>query len=192
MKPTNLDDMLAEELEKQTALPPVQPEDYDLYNPASSNYSCKRQRPEHLLMVMLKVQGLSYREIAERVGFSSTAVQGILKLPWARQQIVFEMKKAGRNAVESILESEVSESIHTMVEIRDDKGNKPSDRRAAAEYLINRRLGMPKTAVEHSGSVKLDSLSDEELIRRLPEDERRQFEELGSAVEVKVLDTDRN
>ncbi len=121
------------------------------------------------------------------MGFSDAAVQGILKQPWARQQVVFEMKKAGRNAVESILESEVCESIMTLVEIRNDKEAKPSDRRAAAEYLINRRLGVPKQNVEHSGAVKLESLTDEDLIKRLPQEEKEQLEALGSAVLIKQV-----
>lgn len=189
MKHPTLDDYLSGEFASQTALPPVDPCDYDLYNPAGPSYNVKRQRPEHLLMVMLKAQGMSYREIAQRTGFCDTAVQAILKQPWARQQVVFEMKKAGRDSIESILAGEVVDSILTLVEIRDNKESRAGDRRSAAEYLINRRLGVPKQSIEHSGSVKLEDLSDEELVKRLPQAEREQHVDLVAKAEAALPTT---
>jgi hypothetical protein len=153
---------------------------YSLHNPTQPTYEVKHQREEHLLMVMLKAQGLSYREIAQKTGFSAIAVGNVLKQPWARQQLLFELKQAGRDALNEMIEEEASESLLTLVEIRDNKDCKAADRRAAAEYLINRKLGTPKAQIEHSGHVKLEELSDEELIKRLPAEERAQLEKQQS------------
>lgn len=107
-----------------------------------------KEQPEHRIMILLKAQGLSGKEIALRTGYTPEHIYTVLRQPWARQQLIRELNEGGRPVIETFLMGEVTSSLQTLVEIRDNPQAKNSDRIAAARDLVDRALGKPTQHVE--------------------------------------------
>jgi hypothetical protein len=157
-------DSLAEEAKAADGWLESQP----LFNPASPAYMLKRERPEHRIIIYLKCQGLTYREIAERIGWSAPGVGNVCKQPWAQRIILAEIGKAGRNAVEVLLNTEDLNSLAKLVQLRDDTEAPKEVQRKCANDILNRKYGMPSQPILHGDVVDPSKLSDAELIAMLP------------------------
>lgn len=107
-----------------------------------------KEKPEHRIVIYLKAQGLSNKEIARRIGYQESWVAQILRQPWARARLVKEIGEQGRDAIASLLQGTVEDSLFTLIDIRDSKDAKAADRVAAANSLLDRFLGKPTQRVE--------------------------------------------
>ena len=105
------------------------------------------EKPEHRMILYLKLQGQSNKEIATLTGYTVTWVRNIIKQPWFRKVFTQEAQTAGLDAVERFLEGEVLESLEVIREIRDNLGQKGNTRLAAANALLDRHLGRPTQKV---------------------------------------------
>lgn len=113
-------------------------------------------------MVFLKAQGLSHVEIAEKTGYTTVGVSNVLRQDWAQQQLLIEIKRAGRDEVSELLRGSAVDSIRTLLEIRDNPEAKNADRRSCADSLLDRFLGKAPQVV-HNTHKNLEDLSDAEL-----------------------------
>lgn len=133
-----------------------------LFNPSNPAYTLKRERPEHRIIVMLKAQGYTNVEIARQIGWTTPGIANIVKQSWARELILKEITKAGRNQVEAVLQGEALNSVLKLIDIRDDEEVAAEVQRKAANDLLDRMYGKPNTPVTHiDGNVK--TLSDAQL-----------------------------
>lgn len=146
-----------------------------LFNDKKPNLAVIHEKPEHRVMIHMKVAGWSNREIAHATGYTDAWVSQILRQPWARDQIIREIDRSGRDGVEAIIEASVKDSVWKVIELR-DSAPKPEIQLAAARDLIDRALGKPTQKVE-STSKNLNisaSLSDlEKQIKTLEEEEAK-------------------
>lgn len=122
--------------------------------------------PEHRLMVLLKAQGYSNREIAELTNYTPVRVSQVLRQPWARRRIVELITQHGTAGIVKLLEGELANNITTLVEVRDDPNSRGSERIAAANALLDRYLGKPVAKVETTHR-DAPAASVEELKRQL-------------------------
>lgn len=150
-----------------------------LSNDKPPNLTILHERPEHRIMVYLKAQGLSNKEIADRCGYGYQWVCQIVRQPWFRQAFLEETKSAGRDAVETFLKGETMNSIVTLVEIRDDTEAKEATRVAAANAILDRALGRPTQHIktEHMPSNTDAQQEMEKLEQELSELKKRQVAE---------------
>ena len=150
-----------------------------LSNDKPPNLTILHERPEHRIMVYLKGQGLSNKEIADRCGYGYQWVCQIVRQPWFRQAFLAEVKEAGRDVVETFLKGEVLNSVVTLVEIRDDIEAKEATRVAAANAILDRALGRP---TQHIKTEQMPTNTDaqvemEKLERELTDLKARQISE---------------
>lgn len=136
---------------------------YNTQPPNAGTRFYKKERWEHRLIAYLKAQGLSNKEIAERVNYSLTAVSQILQLPWVVSLIETEVRSNGQAAVQKMLSATVVDNINTYLEIRDNALARPADRIAAADRLMDRFFGKPNQPITTTASVDVKTLTDEEL-----------------------------
>lgn len=127
-------------------------EDYEsdpdrLHNDSKPNLGIKREKPEHRVILWLKAQGKSNKEIAELTGNTQPWVSQILRQPWARTRILQIIKENGLDEVQTLLQSTTIDSLYTLIEVRDSGKAKPSERTAAANALLDRALGKPVVSV---------------------------------------------
>lgn len=144
-----------------------------LFNDQQPLYTIKHERPEHRIIVFLKAQGLSNKEIAERTGFTTMMVGYTLKQPWARERLLREIEQTGRDGVHELLKGSVEDSVLTLIEVQNDEKAKHSDRLAAANSILDRFFGKPTQRVE-SKNVNIRATAEEvsELEKQLAEVDR--------------------
>lgn len=140
-----------------------------------ASVALKREAPWHRLAAMLAAQGLSYKEIAERINRTPQWVATVLKQPYARSVMLEEIHRAGKDELEALLKGTARDCIWKLIELRDSAVNE-SVQLNAANSLLDRLLGKPTQRVEtdqrHSFSVAEVEKIDEEL-KRLDEAERQ-------------------
>lgn len=107
------------------------------------------EKPEHRLIVYLKAQGHSNKEIADRTGYTQAWISQLTRQPWFRLRLVQELKEAGVDAIESVLKSTALDSVFTLVDLRDDNSAPKAVRAACANSLLDRFRGKPVQTVQH-------------------------------------------
>lgn len=112
-----------------------------LYRDLAPDIEIQREKPEHRIIVLLKAQGFSNTEISAHVGMGKEQVGRVLRQPWARQRLLDLLAEKGGSLVEKFLSGETMDSLHTLVEIRDDKNVHPSVRASTANAILDRALG---------------------------------------------------
>jgi hypothetical protein len=112
------------------------------------NFAILTEKPEHRIIIYLKAQGLSNKEIAERCGYTQSWVCQICRQPWFRLRLVQELKEAGVDAVQTVLKAAALDSVFTLIDIRDDPTTPKAVRSQNCERLLDRYFGKPTQRVE--------------------------------------------
>lgn len=107
------------------------------------NLAILDEKPEHRLIVYLKAQGFSNKEVSDKTGYTQAWVSQITRQPWFRLRLVQELREAGIDQVQLVLKGNALDSIFTLVELRDDLQAPKAVRKAAADSLLDRYLGKP-------------------------------------------------
>ena len=107
------------------------------------NLAILDEKPEHRLIVYLKAQGFSNKEVSDKTGYTQPWVSQITRQPWFRLRLVQELREAGVDQIQQVLKSNALDSIFTLVDLRDDPQAPKSVRKAAADSLLDRYLGKP-------------------------------------------------
>jgi hypothetical protein len=135
-----------------------------LFNARQPAYELKSEKPEHRIVIFLKAQGHSQKEIAALTGMTVPAISYITAQPWAQAMILQEIAQAGRGEVEVLLQGAAADSIRKLIELRDDSDAPKEVQRKASNDLLDRHFGKPTQPIAHA-SVNLDTLSDAELAK---------------------------
>lgn len=105
------------------------------------NFAIIHEKPWHRMVIYLKAQGLSDKELAVRTGKSAPWISQLCRQPWFRLRLVQEMKDAGVNGIQKVLQASALDSVFTLIDIRDDANSPKAVRRACADSLLDRYLG---------------------------------------------------
>lgn len=142
-----------------------------LHNQQLPNSLLKHEKPEHRIMLFLKGQGMSNREVAQCMDYSDGQVSQITRQAWFISALKDYLESEGRDLIKTVLEGEGKNSIFKLVEIRDDKESPKSVIVQACNSILDRWLGKPKQAVEvttNKGSATpADAAKLDEEIKRL-------------------------
>jgi hypothetical protein len=137
-----------------------------LYNDRNPHYLIKRQKPEHRIVILLKAQGNSNKEIAKITEMSPVAIANILKQPWARKQLLDEINAAGRNEVIQIFKGAAMDVASAVVDIVNDPEAKASDKISASHLILDRLFGKATQPMDiNLDGSKLKTMSDAELLK---------------------------
>lgn len=133
------------------------------YNPP--NFAIAEEKPEHRMVCILKLQGRSLKDIASITKLGYQWVCQIVRQPWAVKYMAEEMQRQGRDSLHELLASSAEDSVHTLIEMRDNPKAKAAERITAANSLLNRFLGNPTQPIAHSGKVDMSTMNDEDLAK---------------------------
>lgn len=122
--------------------------DFDDFFGASDPKILVKEQPRHRLMILLKAKGMSNREIAEYVGCSPVTVSYVLRQPFARERLAKIINDAGGDVVRTILEGTVVDTVHKLIDLRDNEKVPPAVQKAACTDLLDRFLGKPTQQLE--------------------------------------------
>lgn len=147
-----------------------------LFGARPSYQLIKNERPEHRLILWLKLQGHSTKEVAAQTGYTDVHIRTICKQPWFIENFCRQAKELGTSAVNTFLEGEVMPALVRTVELA--QGSKvDAVRLSANREILNRFLGK---SVVHA-DVKTTSHSTLEVVHdiaKLQEEERKLNEQL--------------
>lgn len=129
------------------------------------------EKPWHRLAIMMASSGSTVTEIAEKLERTVTWVSLLLRQPWARERLVNEIQRAGRNEIETLLKSAGPSAIQRVIELSESAKNE-AVRLAANREIIDRLLGkaVEKIEVTRKPDLDLDKVNQE--LKALEEQEK--------------------
>lgn len=136
-----------------------------------SVYLLQQERPLTRNIIELTAKGYKPKEVAERLGVTTSTVNNTLRQPFVNEKMPAEIRRtmgADEEVVE-ILRGNIAKAVQVLVDIALDSNVKESSRIAAANSLLDRKYGKPNQPVNRGTDIDLNSLSDEELMRLIPE-----------------------
>lgn len=134
-----------------------------LHGDRQPTFGIAREKPEHRLILYMKLQGLSNKTIAERMGRTQMHISELCRQPWFRLRLIEEMKRAGRDGLQSLMATEGENSFNTLVELRDSKDSPAAVRKAAADSILDRLMGKPVQKTE----TRITTVSTPETVAEL-------------------------
>ncbi len=148
-----------------------------LFNSKDPNWSILHESPRHRIIIFLKAQALSNRDIARRLDLTEAWVSNILRQPWARQRLVEEIREAGQDAVQGLLASAAEDSVLKIISVR-DSATEPAVQLRAADSLLDRYLGKAVQRSEVKAEVT-HMAEDIDAVNREIEENERELKRLG-------------
>jgi lambda repressor-like predicted transcriptional regulator len=131
-----------------------------LYKDRPSTWDIKREQPHHRIIILLKAQGFSNREIAKQMEMDPVTISQVLRQPWARERLLKILEEKGGSAVESFIKGEAINSLQTLVEVRDDPMSGAPARVSASNSLLDRYLGKAVQRTENLSVSAETSLAE--------------------------------
>lgn len=125
----------------------VQEDPAGFYNTKPPNLAILSEKPEHRMVIMLKLKGYSNKEIALSLGYTQSWVSQILRQPWAKDALLAEIRRMGRDELTELIRLEAVNSFQKVVEIRDSTDDDNIALKASVEVL-DRYLGKATQKVE--------------------------------------------
>jgi hypothetical protein len=147
----------------------------DLHNAKAPNLEIISEKPEHRFIAYLRAQGMSVMEIFKQFGgqtnekcqpvsgtgeYSYAWLTQICRQPWFQARVIAIMEAAGMDVVQQTLKAECLDSVHTLVELRDNAKTE-SVRASAANSILDRFLGKPTQKIETKSEIKHGQLEDD-------------------------------
>lgn len=171
----DLDEFQVEELSGLNSKPdrPVEP----LHNAREPYIDYQREQARHRAVVEMKATGQwTNIQIAQQLNYTAVTVSNVLRQPWAQELLVKLMREQGnseREIVYEMLEGLTIEAVNKQrdllsLPIEGEEGC-PEIVRKTSNDILNRVYGTPTQHLETHRGQDLDSLSDEELAKRLSE-----------------------
>lgn len=147
------------------------------FNPLDPNLAILHEKPQHRLLILLKMSGRTNREIAAESGYSEAWLSQVFRQPWAQAEMSRVLAESGKDGIAGLLKSEVIPSIMTLVELRDGDETPSAVRKAACDSLLDRYLGKPAQhvdVVEHKDTLSAETVAevDQELERLRAEEKQ--------------------
>lgn len=138
-----------------------------LFNEKTPNLAILHEKPEHRLLLWMKAQGSSNKEIAENSGYTMSWLSQLFRQPWAQTRLLEMMNAAGADRVTTLIKSAAEDSVMTLIELRDDPKVSDATRRSAADSLLDRYLGKPAQSVTVTQTTNPATESLDELNSRI-------------------------
>lgn len=125
-----------------------------LFGDSLSYHLYKKEKPEHRLMLWLRLQGHNIKETAALTGYTPQTVSQVCKQPWFREAFCKLASEMGKDAVQTYLEGEVLPALQRTVELANSSSS-DAVKLAANREVLDRFLGKSTVKVEtkHSGSI---------------------------------------
>lgn len=146
-----------------------------LHNSQQPNLVVEHEKPEHRIILLLKLKGFTNREIAESSGYTEPWISQITRQPWFKERLTRMLDEAGDEVLNDLIRVEGKNSFITLLHLRDNARSEQV-RLTAAVNLVDRLLGKPVQRTENTTNVfhvstKLEELNEQ--IRKVEEEERK-------------------
>ncbi len=143
-------------LARPQGLPFEETSENDLFGGSQHYQTIKNERPEHRMMLWLKIKGHSTDEIAKITRYSPQMVRIVCKQDWFRKAFVRFADEIGRDAAETFLQGQEIPTLEKLVELRDQAENESVSLGASKELLDRiRGKAVIKQEIKSTSSVDM-------------------------------------
>jgi len=150
-----------------------------LHNQQLPSVLIKHSKVEHRIMLYMKAQGASNREVAEALDYSDAQVSQITRQPWFMHDLKDLLETLGEDLVRTVLKGAALDSVMTLINVRDNAKTPATVQVTAANSLLDRFFGKPKTSVDvNHTSGKQPTPADQAAIDREIEQLARREQEI--------------
>lgn len=132
-----------------------------LHGDRPPNLDVLSERPEHRIMVYLRAQGKTIKEIATATGYSYSWVGQLVRQAWFKTRVLSLMDEEGRDQLQTILKAECIPSVELLIEVRDNPKSRDADRIASSRELLDRYLGKSVAKVETKTTLTVSDAATE-------------------------------
>ena len=159
------------------------PPEIEFHNAKDPNRVILHERPEHRMVLFMKAQMLSNREIARELDLTEGSVSQITRQPWFRHALARRMEDAGGDILRKTLEGVALDCVYNLITIANgqQEGAKVADIRAANDSLLDRFLGKATQRVEQFDGGKVPTTNEIESLDRQLEETRQEVARLSGA-----------
>lgn len=144
------------------------------------NFAIIHEKPEHRLIVYLKAQGLTNREVARKSDYTEAWISQVTRQPWFQLRLLELVRESGGETVKEFLGAQLEPSILRLVHLR-DHAESESVQLGATVNLLDRFLGKPVQRTE----AKLDVTHRESRVENIDE-EMKMLEAEEQAIRTKL------
>lgn len=167
-----------EQLEEMTELKESYSREAPLGRPPGASVAPRVPRPMHLRVIRLHAAGFTNFEIAELTGYSSAYVSKLINLEEyaeLKTQLADEVAMLALTEARDVIQAHTREAAENLVDLMRNSESEGIRFRATESVLD--RGGVPKAAMTHATSLRLDS-EDLSSIRQALDDMQQPDEEL--------------
>jgi len=143
------------------------------------NLAILHETPQHRIIVYLKAQGLSNKEVAAKTGRTEPWISQLTRQPWFRLKLTQELKEQGVDQINAVLKSSALDSVFTLIDLRDDPTTPRAVRRSCADSLLDRFLGKAIQKITSDDS-KLPRTSEIQAVEKELEEVNQQLKQHGT------------
>lgn len=115
----------------------------------------KRERPEHRLMLWMRLQGKKPKDIAAALDVHINTVHKAISQEWFRDMFVKLSSELGKDAAETFLRGEEIPTYMKLVELR-DSAESEAVQKSACDAILDRIRGKPTVKVETKSEATVD------------------------------------
>ena len=159
------------------------PPELEFHNARNPSRTIQTERPEHRMILFMKAQLLSNKQIAEELGLTPGTVSEVVRQPWFRLSLARRMEDAGGDILRKTLEGVALDCVYNLITIANgqQEGAKVADIRAANDSLLDRFLGKATQRVEQFDGGKVPTTNEIESLDRQLEETRQEVARLSGA-----------
>lgn len=128
-----------------------------LFGDSAAYVRVKKERPQHRLMLWMRLNGHKPKEIAAMLGVTPQTVYNVEGQPWFQEAFCRLSQEMGKDAVQTFLQGEVLPAVQRISELAKMAESEPV-RLAANNALIDRFLGKPAVHVKQEISGQVDNV----------------------------------
>jgi hypothetical protein len=139
------------------------------FNSREPNLAIMHEKPEHRVLLMLKAQGLSNREIAKQTGYTEPWMSQLFRQPWAQRALSEFITNAGLDEVTQLLKGAAADSVRKLIDIRDNPLAPVAVVRATCVDLLDRFMGKPAQHVHVEQSPIMTTNDVAEIDKKIEE-----------------------
>lgn len=157
--PTNpqlyVNDLLAPEFKPDSSL--------DLHGAKDPDFTIHHEKPEHRVILLLKAQLLSNKEIAEKTGYTQAWISQVCRQPWFRARLLDLLHENGENPIRAILKPAATDSIFNLIDMSQNATSE-AVKLGANKEILDRYLGKARQTVEHVDGGKVPTAEQVESL----------------------------
>lgn len=135
----------------------------ELVNRKSCTTEVQEEKPEHRIMCLLKAEGYSAKEIAEKTGYSAHHVSTILNQSWAKKLILETIHLNSQEGIERMykqFEAEALAMAHDLLIEQAGEGLKAKDKLTSCFEIL--KIARGTKIVLEDNRRSLDEIQNEE------------------------------